>query len=154
MTSIDHPHTGVGWAFPIRWTRNTDTAAGSPASLVGEGEPSVTVRAETAAGVDKVRQAMTLIILTDLGERRMRPRFGSGANEFVFDTMSSSAIAQLGHRVERALKIFEPRILLDRIDTIPAPDDGRVDIVVEFRMDRHRRPTSLVVPFYPHGGVS
>lgn len=138
MTSIDFPHTGVGWSFPVRWDRADDD----------------TVAADMASGVDKVRQAMTLIVLTDLGERRMRPRFGSGANAFVFETMSAPAIAQLAHRTERALKLFEPRILLDRVDAVPLPDEGRVDIVIEFRMDRHRRPTSLVVPFYPQPGAS
>jgi len=137
MTSLDFPHTGVGWTFPVRW----DRTAGDQ------------IHAATDAGVEKVRQAMTLIVLTDLGERRMRPLFGSDASGFVFESMNGPALVQLADRIERALKLFEPRVLIDLVEAVPAPDDGRVDIVVEFRMDRHRRPESLIVPFYPQPGA-
>ncbi len=136
MTSIDYPHTGVGWSFPVRWQRVDGHAA-----------------AETATGIDKVKQSMELILRTDVGERWMRPRFGSGANEFVFESLTGPATKQLANRARLALKLFEPRILLDRIEAVARPDDARVDIVIEFRLDRHRRPTSLVVPFYPQPGT-
>jgi hypothetical protein len=31
--------------------------------------------------------------------------------------------------------------------------DDQVDVTIEFRIDRHRRPNSMVVPFYLVGGA-
>lgn len=140
MTSIDYPHTGAGWAFPVRWEHRIE----------GSGQSTTAVVAD---GLDKVMQSMELVIRTQIGERRMRPDFGSGAQEFVFESLTSPALHQLANQTERALKLFEPRILLDRVEAVPDPELGRVDLVVEFRVDRHRRPTSLVVPFYTQTGL-
>jgi phage baseplate assembly protein W len=135
MSSRDYPHTGVGWAFPVRWEEADDGVA-----------------ARMTSGVEKVKQSMVQIIRTDVGERRMRPLFGSGASSFVFESATEGPVQELAFVAERALRLYEPRILLERVEAIARPDAGRVDVVVEFRMDRHRRPTSLVVPFYPEPG--
>ena len=132
----DYPQIGVGWAFPPRWHARGGV-----------------VHAETATGEPKVRQSMSIIIRCDLGERRMRPGFGADASRFVFEPVNGTSIEQLVFFTERALKLWEPRILVDDVRAEESPEPGQVNVIVEFRLDRHRKPTNLVVPFYTEPGA-
>jgi hypothetical protein len=125
----EYPHVGVGWRFPVRW--NADG------------------RVETEGGPDKLVQSMTLVIRTAVGARVMRPGFGAGADRYVFDPRSEETSFRLAFEVRQALLLWEPRVVVDSVDAVPAGDDGeRIDVTVVFRDDPHRRPTSLVLPFY------
>ncbi|MGA5761797.1 GPW/gp25 family protein [Nonomuraea bangladeshensis] len=123
----DYPHLGTGWRFPVTWS-------GGRAALTTSGEAAVT-------------QAIGLIVRTALGERVMRPGFGADANRHVFEPRTPQTCYRLGFEVRQALLRFEPRIVVDRVEAVPA-DDDRIDVTVEFRIDPHRRPTNLVLPFY------
>jgi phage baseplate assembly protein W len=97
-------------------------------------------------------EAMRLILRTAPGARAMRPEFGAGVERHVFAPRTDEACFRLAADVRRALLLSEPRALVDRVEAVPAGDDsGRVDVLIEFRLDRHRRPTSLVLPYYLDG---
>lgn len=130
MTVDDFPHVGVGWAFPVRW--------GAPGPAVAQ-----------ATGIDKVKQSMILILRTAVGGRVMRPDFGAGVDRYVFASRSDQTCFQLAFEVGQALLRWEPRVIVDRVDAVPVGDaEARIDVTIEFRIDPHRRPSSLVVPFY------
>jgi hypothetical protein len=67
---------GTGWAFPIQ----IDDAGG------------IRMR----SGEDDIREAIGVILGTRLGERAMRPEFGCGAGDLVFDPND----ANLAGRIE------------------------------------------------------
>jgi phage baseplate assembly protein W len=126
----DFPHVGTGWAFPVRW--------GIEAAGVG-----------TATGADKIVQSISLLLRTAVGSRVMRPDFGAGVDRYVFDTRSDTTCFRLAYEVRQALLRWEPRVLTDSVEAVPAGDeDNRIDVTIQFRIDPHRRPTSLVLPFY------
>src|SRR5262245_32736136 len=81
---------GVAWAFPPQLE-----ADGSIAEAVYE---------------EDVRQAIRIIIFTNRGERLMRPDFGAGLNEFVFEPVSTATMALIENRVREALIAWEARI--------------------------------------------
>lgn len=123
-----HPHAGVGWAFPVRWENG---------------------RVQRSADEQHVTEAMRLILRTVQGARAMRPEFGAGVDRYVFAPRTDEACFRLASDVRRALLLSEPRVIVDRVESTPAGDDGnRIDVLIEFRLDRHRRPTSLVLPYY------
>jgi phage baseplate assembly protein W len=127
-----HPQVGVGWAFPVRWD-----------------EDGVVAR---SADEQHVAEAMRLILRTLQGARAMRPEFGAGVDRYVFAPRTDEACFRLASDVRRALMLSEPRVLVDRVDATPAGDDGeRIDVLIEFRLDRHRRSSSLVLPYYVDG---
>lgn len=131
--SLDYPQVGRGWAFPPRWT------AGA---------------VETNDGAEHVTEAMVILLRTALGSRVMRPGLGAGVDRYVFEPVTSDACHRLADDVRRALVLGEPRAIVDNVDAAPAGTaDDQVDVTIEFRIDRHRRPTSLVVPFYLVGGA-
>jgi phage baseplate assembly protein W len=118
---------GRGWAFPVRWN-------GAGVQLV-EAE-------------DAVRQAVGLLLRTGPDERVMRPDFGAGVDDYVFAARTTDTQYRLQEDVRRALVLWEPRVILDRVDAVLDEEDGRIDVHLEYRIDPHRRPQSLVLPFY------
>lgn len=129
----DYPQVGRGWAFPPRWV-------GTPATVV------------MSDGEQHIREALVVLLRTMLGSRVMRPGLGAGIDRYVFEPRSADACHRLSDDVRRALVLGEPRVIVDTVEAVPALDsDDRVDVTVEYRIDRHRRPTSLVLPFYLEG---
>lgn len=119
---------GRGWAFPVRWD--------------DEGVRLV-------AAEDAVRQAVGLLLRTGPDERVMRPDFGAGVDDYVFAARTTDTQYRLQEDVRRALVLWEPRVILDRVDAVlDDEDEGRIDVHLEYRIDPHRRPQSLVLPFY------
>jgi phage baseplate assembly protein W len=144
MIAEDYPQVGVGWAFPPRWSmpRGLREAASGPAVVA------------TNDGSQHVKEAMIILLRTLRGSRVMRPSVGAGVDRYVFEPRTPEVCYRLADDVRRALMIGEPRVIVDAVTAEPAGDaEDRVDVQIEFRIDRHRRPESLVVPFYVAGGA-
>lgn len=131
--SADYPQVGVGWAFPPRWTA----------------EPERPATVATNDGATHVMEAMVILLRTAVGSRVMRPDLGAGVDRYVFEPRTADSCHRLADDVRRALVLGEPRVIVDTVDAAPSVTaEDQVDVTIEFRIDRHRRPTSLVVPFY------
>jgi phage baseplate assembly protein W len=105
-------------------------------------------------GAEHVTEAMLILLRTAIGSRVMRPAVGAGIDRYVFEPRTADACYRLADDVRRALILGEPRIIVDDVGAVPADDaDDRVDVTIEYRIDRHRRPNSLVVPFYLVGAA-
>jgi uncharacterized protein len=126
----DYPQVGTGWTFPVRWDR-----AGLLAS----------------AGEERVKQALLVLVRTGVGERVMLPSYGAGVDRFVFELRTDEVCRRLEDDVRRTVLLHEPRVIVDRVEAAPAGADDRIDVLLEYRIDRHRRPENLVLPFYPAG---
>lgn len=136
MSTGDYPQVGRGWAFPPRW-------------VSAESGPALVVMND---GTAHVAEALVVLLRTMTGSRVMRPGFGAGVDRFVFEPRTPAACYRLADDVRRALLLGEPRVIVDAVDAVAAEDeDDRVDVVIEYRIDRHRRPNSLVLPFYLAG---
>lgn len=140
MTSGEYPQVGRGWAFPPSWAMPEVRGGSAPAVV------------EMNDGVEHLSEALRLHLRTLRGSRVMRPGLGAGVDRYVFETRTADACHRLADDVRRALVLGEPRVIVDAVEAVPAGEaDDRVDVVIEYRIDRHRRPASLVVPFYLAG---
>lgn len=138
MSDVEYPQVGRGWAFPPTW------------SVVGPAEsmPKV-VQLRLNDGERHVSEAMVVVLRTMIGERVMRPGFGAGVDRYVFEARTATVCHRLADDVRRALLLGEPRIIVDAVSAEPAgPAEDRIDVTILYRIDRHRRPTNLVVPFH------
>jgi Bacteriophage baseplate protein W len=120
---------GTGWHFPLRT---------GPSG-----------RFATAGGTDKLEQAMRLILTTYPGERPARPDFGSRLRDFVFRPITIDTIADVSFEVREALWRWEPRVVVEDVDTNPDPGHGgllHIAIGYTVRATNDRR--NLVFPFY------
>ena len=120
---------GSGLAFPLR----VDARGGL--KLVSDDED--------------VREAIVLILATAHGERPMRPEFGCGIHDYVFDVIDAHTIGRLEYEVRAALDRWEPRIdVLDvRFDASRA-HDGVIAIEIDYRLRATNDLRNLVYPFY------
>lgn len=105
-------------------------------------------RLPQASGPEKVRQSIAIILDTERGERMMLPGFGCGLRRYLMQPNSTGTRAQIQRDVERALKTWEPRIDVDRVDVVPGDDPALVIIDITYIHRRDGRKDNLVFPFY------
>ena len=102
-----------------------------------------------ASGETDVDQAIEIILSTAPGERPMRPEFGCGVHDFVFDTIDAATVGRLETEIRRALDRWEPRIVLDEVDfDLSEMGEGRLLINIGYRLRATNHKRNLVYPFY------
>ncbi len=120
---------GTGWAFPPR----PDGRGGI--ALVSDDE--------------KIRQAIWIILGTPIGQRVMRPTFGSRLHELVFAPLNPETLGLAELYVQDALTFWEPRIELLNTRARVSPDQPHVLLIeVQYRVKATHDERSLVYPFY------
>ncbi len=103
---------------------------------------------QLSSEAQKVKEAIWLILRTDIGERVYRPNFGCRLSELAFAPMNSDTLLRIRIYVQEALEAWEPRILLDEVRTAPDSIRGRINIIINYRLKSHPDPYSFVYPFY------
>ena len=123
---------GRGWAFPV----HLDSQSGAVA---------------TAAFEDDVKQAIRIILGTAPGERVMRPDFGCGIYDLVFEMTTASTAGRISQAVREALLKFEPRIDVLDIQVKPVLDDEGAQVLsisIDYQVRATNNAFNLVYPFY------
>ena len=121
---------GRGWAMPVELEPRT----GLVASVQHE---------------EDIRQSIRIILETSPGERVMRPNFGCGIHEMVFDALDSTAIQRIRSLVEESLRRCEARIdVIDVVVEETPSEQGRMIVEIEYRVRKTNQTGNLVFPFY------
>jgi len=81
-----------------------------------------------------VRQMIEVILRTAPGEQLMRPRFGAGTAAMVHAPNDLTTRARMHDGIVAALKLYEPRIVADRVDVDPGPDPREVLVTIGYRL--------------------
>jgi phage baseplate assembly protein W len=99
---------------------------------------------------ESIRQSILIILGTAKGERAMRPDFGCGIYDLVFEPSTSATASKISQVVQEALLLFEPRIDVLNIDVEPEVDaDGaRLLIAITYEVRATNNVFNLVYPFY------
>jgi uncharacterized protein len=96
-----------------------------------------------------ISEAIWLILSTAPGERPMRPSFGCGIHNHVFESLSAEALGRFEYEIRVALSRWEPRIdvisVAFDIDRVGA---GELAIDVAYRVRDTSDVRNLVFPFY------
>ena len=96
-----------------------------------------------------IDQAIQLILGTAPGERPMRPEFGCGVHDFVFDTIDASTVGRMEEAIRSALKRWEPRIEVRAVDfDLSHAVEGLLTIDIGFTVRATNTDRNLVYPFY------
>ena len=117
---------GTGWAFPVQ----VDAGGGIRTRSVEE----------------DIKEAIGVILWTRLGERAMRPEFGCGAGDLVFDPNDAGLAGRVEFHVRRALERWEPRIALKEVRAVSQGE--RLDVDVRYVVRATNREDNVVVPFF------
>jgi phage baseplate assembly protein W len=103
----------------------------------------------TETGEDAVRQSIWTILSTAPGERVMRPDFGCGIHDLVFDVLDAGTASALARAVRDALARWEPRIAVLDVYAVPDRDEPNLLLVeVNYEVRSSNSRTNLVYPFY------
>lgn len=96
-----------------------------------------------------VEQAISIILSTTPGERPMRPEFGCGVHDYVFEVIDAATLGRMEGEIRRALERWEPRIdVLNVAFEFDGSADGPLSITIEYRLRATNDVRNLVYPFY------
>jgi len=126
---MDLDFLGRGWSFPIK------PAPGGRLSFI--------------SGAEKIRQSIWIILSTAPGERQMRPRFGCGIHDLVFEANTAALRGVVQEKVRESLTRWEPRIDVLNVE-VRTPAEGRnyLLIRVDYRIRANNAFYNLVYPFF------
>jgi uncharacterized protein len=113
---------------------------------------SVDARGRFALVKDEVDidQAIGLIIDTRPGERPMRPEFGCGVHDNVFENVDAHTTGRIEVAIRQALDRWEPRIEVESIgfDLADLESLGVLRVEIGYRVRATNSLRNLVHPFY------
>jgi hypothetical protein len=96
-----------------------------------------------------IDQAIQLILGTAPGERPMRPEFGCGVHDFVFDTIDAGTVGRMEEAIRSALSRWEPRIEVRSVEfDLTHAVEGLLTIDIGFTVRATNTDRNLVYPFY------
>ena len=96
-----------------------------------------------------IDQAIQLILGTAPGERPMRPEFGCGVHDFVFDTIDAGTVGRMEEAIRSALSRWEPRIEVRSVNfDLTHAVEGMLTIDIGFTVRATNTDRNLVYPFY------
>ncbi len=77
-----------------------------------------------------IRNDLLQLLLTSPGERVMRPAFGAGIKDFLFDQGDETTIERVRVAITNAIQKFENRVTIDSLQIDPNVDDNVLRISV------------------------
>jgi phage baseplate assembly protein W len=86
-------------------------------------------RVAFSEGEQNVRESIQVILMTDPGERLMRPDFGVGLSPLLFEPNVATTRHLIAGRIASALAQWEPRVNVESVDVEPDPDDPQGVVV-------------------------
>ena len=116
---------------------------GFPPRVGGDG------RLYWSAGEQNVRESIRIILLTEPGERLMRPDFGCEIHSLVFAQNNTGTAGLARFYVEEALTRWEPRIDLLEVEVHGSPQNpAELLIGIEYVIKETDSRFNMVFPFY------
>jgi phage baseplate assembly protein W len=120
---------GTGLAFPLK------VDSGGGIALVSDD--------------DDVQEAIGVILGTSPGERPMRPEFGCGIHDLVFETVDAYTLGRLRQEINSALERWEPRIEVVNVSVdMSQVERGELLVDIHYRLKSTNDERNLVYPFY------
>lgn len=126
---MDNDFLGRGWIFPLL--------------------PDATGALGYREGEQNIAQSLRILLGTALGERVMRPAFGTRAPRLVFAPGSLRNLRLLEDSIREAITLFDPRVDIEEVAA--ETEDGaenRVLVYIVYRVRRTNSRENLVFPFY------
>ena len=121
---------GRGWSFPVR-VQDRDGAV------------------RLVEYEQDIQQSIWIILSTSKGERVMRPEFGCGIHDLVFEVINTTTLTEIEDDVREALALFESRIDVKRVQALTdAGLDGQVRISIDYEVRGTNNQLNFVYPFY------
>ncbi|MDH5682500.1 MAG: GPW/gp25 family protein [Spirochaetota bacterium] len=120
---------GSGWGYPVE--------------LSDKGKVAL------SQGEELIKESIRIILGTSPGERVMRPDFGCGLQDLVFEINNTSMRSKCEFVVEEALKKWEHRIEVINVSAeTDNENDGVLSINIDYYVVSSNKRYNMVYPFY------
>lgn len=130
IKNTDTSFLGRGWSFPPTFD--------------GQGISVRMVEAE-----EDIRQSLSILLSTHLGERVMQSSFGWKRDALLFEPLSTTFATSLKKEIETAILFFESRITLNKVRFEPsAATEGLIEIRLDYTIRTTNTRSNLVFPYY------
>ncbi len=90
-----------------------------------------------------IKQALRNLIFTINGERPFQSRIGSAVNRSLFEINDDFAAEDLADTITESIAINEPRVVLNRVDVAPDPENYGVSVSILYTIINSQIPQSL-----------
>ena len=101
---------------------------------------------------ENIKESIRLILMTGREERVMRPEFGCGLKQFVYETMDYGTLVRMEQEIKEALTLWEPRIEEIEVSVAPGEEQNALMIHISYRVRATNNPYNYVFPFYLQEG--
>jgi phage baseplate assembly protein W len=95
---------------------------------------SVSGDVEVLRNEQAIKQAVKLLILTQIFERPFHSEIGSPVNGLLFENSNPLLISMIRRVVQQTLQNFEPRIEVTNIQVTDKLDQNQIDVTLEFNI--------------------
>lgn len=82
--------------------------------------------------VDTVKQALTVLFLTNPYEKRFDPNFGVGISSMMFELLTTVVKTSLLKKIKNQIAYYEPRVVVENIEVQDNPDENSVTVNLYF----------------------
>lgn len=135
MENNNTAYLGTGWGFPPTFDQRTGTV-------------------DLVSAEEDIKESLTILLSTSLGERVMQPTYGCNLRDSLFEALSPNVASHLKEQVRTAILYHEPRIRLNQIDlNLDEELQGVATITVHYTILSTNSRFSFVYPFYLQEGT-
>lgn len=89
-------------------------------------------RVAWSSGAQSVRESIEIILRTNFEERIMRPHFGGGLEDFLYEPNTLATRRQIEERTTRALARWEPRAAVSAVEAQVDDDPDTVIMTIRY----------------------
>lgn len=133
MNTSFNSFLGTGWAFPVEFDAESGTV-------------------ELVSDYKDIEESLNILLSTSLGERVMQPDYGCNLTDYIFESLNSTLIGIIKHKVENAILYYEPRIVAENVDVTAADSfdliEGKFTITVEYSIPQTNSRFNYVYDYY------
>jgi phage baseplate assembly protein W len=94
---------------------------------------------------EAVKESIKNLILTDQGERLMRPYIGGNIRAMLFENITPITIKLIQEQIKDTIQTYEPRARLIDVVVTSAIDDNSVQVAIYFYINNVEQPITLNV---------
>ena len=92
-----------------------------------------------------VRQNLTMLVLTNPGERVMDSNYGVGLSQFLFESFTNSTFSNIENKIRQQVSLYMPGVTINRISFIEDQDRNALILGISYSIPNIGLNSSLTI---------
>ena len=125
---------GTGWGFPPTFTKGHNGV-------------------DMISDEKDIQSSLEILLGTELGERVLRPNYGTRVRDLIFETLDVSTGTLIADEIKTAILFHESRIDVQQVDFIQDEVNGKIQVTIDYIISATNTRSNLVFPLYLNEGT-